>query len=172
MRTPKFTLAILCLLAAAAASRAPGQGIPPAVQAPADQRLYLQLHAAGDQIYVCKSESAQFSWTLKAPEAELRDLDGKAFGKHFAGPTWQSNDGSSVTGTVTAKAESGDPDAIPWLLLNVTGHQGDGILSRAKTVQRIHTKGGKPPGGGCDAGHLNQELRVPYSADYNFYAAK
>ena len=167
-----FSLASFTLFAFAAHRQALAQDLPPAIQAPVDQQLYLQLHAQGLQIYVCKNESAQFSWALKAPEAVLSDSKGKSFGKHFAGPTWQSNDGSSVTGAVVAKIESDDVGAIPWLLLNVTGHQGNGILSRAKTIQRINTKGGRPPGAGCDSDHVNQEVRVPYSADYNFYAAK
>jgi hypothetical protein len=170
MRRPIFT--IFSSLAVTAVGLAFGQEIPPALEAPAGQQLYLKVHAEGYQIYVCKNDSRQFAWTLKAPEAELRDAAGKSFGKHFAGPTWQANDGSSVTGTLVAKADSDDREAIPWLLLNVTGHQGNGILSRAKTVQRIHTKGGKAPAGGCDAQHLDQEQRVPYSADYHFYAAK
>jgi hypothetical protein len=73
---------------------------------------------------------------------------------------------------MAAKADSGDADSIPWLLVNVTGHQGNGVLSRAKSVQRINTKGGKSPASGCDADHVDQEKRVEYSADYNFYAAK
>ena len=167
-----LTLRIIALFVIAAHRQASAQDIPPVIEAPVDQQLYLQLRAQGQQIYVCKNESAQFLWALKAPEAQLSDIQGKPFGKHFAGPTWQSNDGSSVTGAVVAKIESDDADAIPWLLLNVTGHRGNGILSRAKTIQRINTKGGRPPGAGCDSDHLNQEVRVPYSADYNFYAAK
>ena len=150
----------------------PAQEIPKPIQAPVDQRLYLQLHAQGDQIYTCKSESGQFAWSFKAPEAQLTDAKGQPFGKHFTGPTWQSLDGSSVTGTPVRKVESGDADAIPWLLLNVSSRQGDGILSRAKTIQRINTKGGKPPAAGCDGDHVNQEVRSAYSADYNFYATK
>ena len=167
-----LTLAIILDLALAAHGGALPQDIPAAIQAPADQQLYLQLHGQGHQIYVCKNESAQVVWALKAPEAQLSDSKGKPFGRHFAGPTWQSNDGSSVTAAVRAKVESDDVAAIPWLLLDVQSHQGGGILARAKTIQRINTKGGRPPGAGCDADHLNQEVRVPYSADYNFYAAK
>ena len=150
----------------------PAQEIPKPIQAPVDQQLYLQLHAQGDQIYTCKSESTQFAWTFKAPEAQLTDAKGKPFGKHFAGPTWQSNDGSSVTGTLVAKADAGDAGSIPWLLLRVSGRQGDGILARAKTIQRVNTKGGQPPATGCDVDHINQEVRSAYSADYNFYATK
>ena len=150
----------------------PAQDIPKPIQAPVDQQLYLQLHAQGDQIYTCKSESSRFTWTFKAPEAQLTDAKGKPFGKHFTGPTWQAHDGSSVTGTLVAKVDSGDADSIPWLLLNVSSRQGDGILSRAKSIQRVNTKGGKPPAAGCDVDHVNQEVRSAYSADYNFYTTK
>jgi FtsP/CotA-like multicopper oxidase with cupredoxin domain len=167
-----FGLAFGLMLGLVGASTAWAQEIPPSLQPPADQQRYLQVHAQGDQIYVCKSESSQFAWALKAPEAQLTDVKGQAFGRHFAGPTWQANDGSRVTGTVAMKLESPDAHSIPWLLLNVASHEGAGVLSRAKTIQRVNTKGGKAPGSGCDPDHVNQEVRAHYTADYNFYAAK
>jgi Protein of unknown function (DUF3455) len=148
------------------------QQIPQQLQPSANEQLLLQVHAKGDQIYTCKSDAAQFTWTLKAPDAQLLDKDGKSFGKHFAGPSWEANDGSRVTGKAVANAPSPDADSIPWLLVNVISHEGSGVLSRATTIQRLNTKGGKAPATGCDASHLGQELRVPYSADYLFYAPK
>ena len=148
------------------------QEIPKAIQAPDNQQLYLQVHAKGDQIYTCKGDAAQFAWTLKAPDAQLFDKDGKAFGKHFAGPSWEATDGSRITGKAVANVSSPDADSIPWLLVNVIGHEGSGILSRATTIQRLNTKGGKAPSNGCDAARANQEIRVAYSADYFFYAPK
>src|SRR5882762_1485806 len=65
------------------------QEIPPALQPPVDEKLILQLHGTGDQIYSCKSEGGLFRWTLKAPDAQLSDIKGQPFGKHFAGLTWQ-----------------------------------------------------------------------------------
>lgn len=172
MKMQILAVTVAAFYASMVAFRQSAQDLPAAIQAPVDQQLYLQVHAVGVQIYSCKSQSGQFGWILKGPEARLTDIKGKAFGKHFAGPTWQSYDGSSVTGTMTAKVDSGDADSIPWLLVNVTSHQGSGVLSRAKSIQRINTKGGKPPGSGCDANHADQETRVDYSADYNFYAAR
>jgi hypothetical protein len=148
------------------------QQIPRQLQPPANEQLLLQVHAKGDQIYACKSDAAQFTWTLKAPDAQLFDQDGKSFGKHFAGPSWEANDGSRVTGKAVANAPSPDGDSIPWLLVNVINHEGSGALSRATTIQRLNTKGGKAPATGCDASHLGQELRVPYSADYLFFVPK
>ena len=148
------------------------QQVPQQLQPPASEQLFLQVHAKGDQVYTCKSTSAQFTWTLKAPDAQLFDKDGKPFGKHFAGPSWEANDGSRVTGKAIANAPSPDANSIPWLLVNIVGHDGAGVLSRATTIQRLNTSGGKAPSSGCDASHADQEIRVPYSADYLFYAPK
>ena len=141
-------------------------------QPPANEQLLLQVHARGDQIYTCKSDATQFAWTLKSPDAQLFDKDGKPFGKHFAGPSWEANDGSRVTGKAVANAPSPNADSIPWLLINILTHDGKGVLSSASTIQRVHTKGGKAPASGCDSSHVGQEVRVSYSAYYLFYAPK
>jgi hypothetical protein len=169
----RFTLSSLIgaanMLAAFAAC---GQQVPEQIQPPAGEQLLLQVHAKGDQVYTCKEGVTQFAWTLKAPDAQLFDKDGKPFGKHFAGPSWEAGDGSRVTGKAVANVPSPDADSIPWLLVNIVGHEGSGVLSRATSIQRINTKGGKAPASGCDAAHVGQELRVAYSADYLFYAPK
>ncbi len=159
-------------LAAQQSTQSEQQEIPPSLQPPVDEKLILKLHATGDQIYTCKSESAQFTWTLKAPDAQLFDVKDQPFGKHFAGPAWQANDGSRVTGKAVANVSSPDAESIPWLLVKVISHDGGGVLSRATTIQRLHTKGGKAPSSGCDSDHVNQEVRVAYTADYLFYAPK
>jgi hypothetical protein len=146
------------------------QQVPPQLQPPANEQLFLQVHAKGDQVYTCKSEGTQSAWTLKAPDAQLFDKNEKPFGKHFAGPSWEANDGSRVVGKAVANAPSPDTDSIPWLLVTIVSHEGAGVLSRATTIQRLNTKGGKAPASGCDASHAGQEVRVPYSADYLFYA--
>jgi hypothetical protein len=148
----------------------PAQNVPSQLQPPAGEQLFLTVHAKGDQVYTCKEGVTQFDWVLKAPDAQLFDKDGKPFGKHFAGPTWEANDDSRVTGKAVANAPSPDPDSVPWLLVHVVGHEGNGVLSRATSIQRINTKGGKPPASGCDSTHTGQEVRAPYSADYLFYA--
>ena len=150
--------------------RSNAQQIPKNLQPPANERSFLKVHAKGDQVYTCKADGGQFAWTLKAPDAQLFDESGKAFGKHFAGPSWQANDGSRVTGKAAANAPSPDPNSIPWLLVTVVNHAGEGVLTRATSVQRINTNGGKAPPSGCDSAHSDQEFRAPYSADYVFFA--
>jgi hypothetical protein len=144
--------------------------VPDSIKAPAGEEIVLQVHAKGSQIYVCQASAEQkFSWMLKAPEAELFDHSGKSVGSHYAGPTWKHSDGSEVAGKVAGRAEAPEAGAIPWLLLSASGHTGSGILSSITTIQRIHTKGGQPPSG-CDEAHRGAETKVPYSADYYFYA--
>jgi hypothetical protein len=169
-RFASFTL--LAAVSAVLSFSAAAQEVPQQIQPPASEQLLLRVHAKGDQVYTCKADSAQFTWALKAPDAQLFDKDGKPFGKHFAGPSWEANDGSRVTGKAVASAPSPDPASIPWLLVNILTHDGNGALSRATTIQRLNTKGGKAPTSGCDASHVGQEVRVPYSADYLFYAPK
>jgi len=146
------------------------QQVPPEIQPPAGEHLLFQVHAKGDQIYSCKGDGAQFTWTLKAPDAQLFDKDGRPFGKHFAGPSWEAKDGSRVTGKARPNPPSPDPDSIPWLLITIISHDGNGVLSPATSIQRLNTKGGKAPASGCDASHVGQEYRAAYEADYLFYA--
>jgi len=175
MRNRTCGLAPLALLAATSVTPSfplAAQEIPQQLRPLADARLFFQVHAKGDQIYSCKSDAGQFTWTLKAPDAQLFDKEGRLFGKHFAGPSWQANDGSRVVGKAVANAPSPDPDSIPWLLVTILSHDGSGVLSRVTTVQRLNTKGGNAPASGCDASHVGQEIREPYSADYRFYGPK
>jgi hypothetical protein len=157
--------AVLFLSSACAAQQVPLQ-----LQPPASEQLLFKVHAKGDQIYICQEGATQFAWALKAPDAQLFDKDGKPFGKHFAGPAWEASDGSRLTGKAAANVPSPDADSIPWLLIDVVNHAGSGVLSRVSKIQRLNTKGGKAPASGCDAAHTSQEVRVPYSADYLFYA--
>jgi len=171
--TWRFAFVSLAALAGIGGSlSARAQQVPQQIQPPANEQLLLQVHAKGDQVYTCKGDAAQAAWTLKAPDAQLFDKDGKPFGKHFAGPSWEASDGSRVTGKAVANVPSPDADSIPWLLVNIVGHEGSGVLSRATSIQRINTKGGKAPASGCDAAHAGQEVRAAYSADYLFYAPK
>lgn len=159
----------------AAAPPATPPQVPEALRVPADQMLSQELQATGVQIYACnasKDDPGRFEWTLRAPEAELRDRAGHPVGRHYAGPTWEAADGSKVVGEVQARDGGPDPGAIPWLLLRATSTAGRGIFSQTRSIQRIHTSGGKAPGGGCSETQLGHEARVPYRADYLFYVPR
>ncbi len=165
-----MSLALL-VLPAANAQKEPPPDVPDAIQAPAGEQVVLSVHATGSQVYTCQSGAdGKFAWTLKGPEAELRDRKDKVIGSHSAGPTWTLKDGSQVTGKPVAHVESLDPDSIPWLLLTAVSHDGKGALTNVTSIQRIHTRGGKPPAEGCDESHRGTEGRTGYTADYYFYA--
>jgi Protein of unknown function (DUF3455) len=166
-----LSAAVLAAAGAVVSLSLSAQQAPRDIQPLPEERLLFTVHATGDQVYTCKGDGAQFAWTLKAPDAKLFDKDGKPFGKHFAGPSWEANDGSRVTGKAVASAPL-DADSIPWLLINIIRHDGNGVLSPATMIWRVNTKGGKAPASGCDASHASPEVRVAYSADYLFFAPK
>jgi hypothetical protein len=146
--------------------------VPEKIKAPANETVILRALASGSQIYVCQqSTDGKFGWTLKAPEAELRDAQGALIGRHYAGPTWKHKDGSEVTGKAVARVDSPDPDSIPWLLVTSTGNSGPGAFSRVTTIQRIHTHGGQPTAADCSASKQGSETKSRYTAEYVFYAA-
>ena len=146
--------------------------VPENLEPPADSVLLFALEARGVQIYVCEedpNDATAFVWTFKAPEAELFNGRGEVVGSHFAGPTWQGQDGSAVIGAVLERAAAPDAGAIPWLLLEAKDHEGSGVFSTITHIQRLDTKGGVAPTKGCDATHAGKEVRVPYKATYAFY---
>lgn len=162
-------------LANAQAKDAPMKEVPPdvpdAIQAPAGEEVVLYAHATGSQIYTCQAAAdGKFSWTLKAPEAELHDRKDKVIGQHSAGPSWKLKDGSEVTGKAAAHVDALDPASIPWLLVKIVGHAGNGLLASVTSIQRVHTHGGQPPAEGCDGTHRDVEIKSSYTADYYFYA--
>jgi hypothetical protein len=168
-----FVLALGSVLgnAQAAAQKEPPPDVPDAIQVPAGLDVAVYAHATGSQIYTCQTAAdGKFSWTLKAPDAVLHDRQDKVIGQHSAGPSWKLKDGSEVTGKAAAHVDSLDADSVPWLLVNVVSHTGNGLLSKVTTIQRVHTHGGKPPAEGCDAAHVNAETKSSYTADYYFYA--
>jgi hypothetical protein len=145
--------------------------VPDSIQAPTGEEVVLLAHATGSQIYTCQaSADGKFSWTLKGPDAELKDRKDKVIGQHSAGPTWKLKDGSEVTGKAAAHVDALDPGSIPWLLVKVVTHAGNGLLTNVTDIQRVHTHGGQPPSDGCDAGHKGDETKSSYTADYYFYA--
>ncbi|GLQ51000.1 hypothetical protein GCM10010872_24490 [Dyella flava] len=123
----------------------------------------------GVQIYTCKASTGGYAWSLKAPDASLQDANGNTIGKHFAGPSWQANDGSTVVGQLLNMSPSPDAGTIPWLVLQAKSHSGNGLMANVQYVIRTRTQGGVAPAAGCDAAHAGSEVRVPYSAVYLFF---
>ena len=164
---------VLSACASSPAARPPDA--PEALRAPAEQVLVLEVRATGAQVYECspgKDQPERFEWAFKAPEAELFDRAGRKVGKHYAGPTWESTDGSAVVGEAKARDAGPDPNAIPWLLLSAKSTSGSGVFSRIASIQRLHTVGGKAPSKPCGRDNAQEIARVPYNAAYYFYGAR
>lgn len=163
------------LLANAAPEVGTAPVVPENLKVPVTQAMSLVAHAVGVQIYECgasKTDPTRFEWVFKAPEADLFDGDGKKIGKHYAGPTWESNDGSKVVGETKARDDGPDAGAIPWLLLSAKSTSGKGVFSQTLSIQRLFTVGGKAPAQGCDKAQAGKEERIAYKARYYFFAAK
>ena len=179
-RTSKVTIFLLALIALIAGCA----GTPPAkplVQVPdklkpgADESLAMIVSAKGVQIYECrakKDQSGDYEWAFVAPEADLFDAAGMRIGRHYAGPHWESNDGSKIVGAVKENAAAPVPDAIPWLLLTAKSVGADGSFSKITSVQRVSTVGGVAPKTGCSQAAAGTRARVNYTADYYFYTRK
>lgn len=161
---PMFALVLLAMSSPARAEDEDDSDLPPTLDVPAGNRIEFQAHGVGVQIY--KWSAASSSWVFQAPSAVLFHGEGHVVGIHYAGPTWQSTDGSTVVGTKLG-AVTVDPTAIPWLLLEAKTTTGPGIFANVTFIQRIETKGGLAP---ATPGSIDGQLAlVPYSAEYLFY---
>ena len=131
----------------------------------ASRTIVLTVHATGAQIYECRAAAGQSpAWSFREPIAALFK-NGKTIGRHYVGPTWELDDGSSVIGK-QAEATPGPSAAdIPQLKLDVVGHAGHGQLDQVTHVYRVRTQGGKLAGSCQAPGTLRA---VPYGADYLF----
>jgi len=164
----------LCATIFLSASRLLAQ-VPSVIAVP-DEVPAVSLHAEGAQIYRCESVSqSKFEWQAREPIATLI-LDGNTVGRHYAGLhwdqvdgstfRWEHIDGSAVQAKVAASVPGATPDDMPWLRLQVTSQNRNGMLYGVAAVQRINTRGGMARGS-CD--RAGAYLSVPYSADYVFW---
>jgi hypothetical protein len=101
----------------------------------------------------------------------------------FGNATWQSSfDTSRVwaqvlhSNSIPAGSDPSCPNAgsIPCLMLQAIGSQpgptGGTMLSRTTFIQRLNTRGGVAPAGGCStSADIGGQTLVPYTADYYFY---
>jgi len=166
--------AVSLISAAVAQQKIAKPDVPEELKTPPGEEVVLKAHAKGTQIYSCVAGAdGKYAWTLKAPKAELFDEQGKSIGEHFAGPTWKLKDGSEVTGKMVAKHDAPRAGAIPWLLVTVIGHKGNGALESVTSIQRVNTDGGIADAKTiCDETKRDTEVQASYTADYYFYAEK
>lgn len=159
MKTPIVAIAAL-------AGCASSVSVPDSLKPAAGESLALVVPAQGDQIYECRAGK----WAFVAPEAELFNRAGRKIGRHYAGPHWESLDGSRIVGAVKARADAPRAGDIPWLLLSAKSVGAEGAFSKVTSIQRVTTMGGSAPIEPCSQD--GRRVRVPYTADYYFFTAK
>jgi hypothetical protein len=159
-----LTVFVLALLVPLSAPSIASAQVPDAIAAPAETLIAMD-HAEGAQIYDCKADAGgHLAWQFRESIATLL-IDGKTVGRHYARPTWEMIDGSTVVGKQDSRASGATPEDIPWLKLELTSSRGAGRLTDVTTIRRVNTKGGVAGGQCGPAGAL---LSVAYSADHAF----
>ena len=84
-----------------------------------------------------------------------------------AGRGWQQD-----RGEVVAQAPASELHAIPWLLLRVRAHDGNGILSAVDPYGASTRKAGRGSDHDCDAVGSGDPGVMRYTARYLFYEAR
>jgi hypothetical protein len=148
-----------------------GPDLPPGceeLEVPAGNEVSFHAFASGVQIYRWNATTSL--WDFLGPKATLYGDAGlnAVVGTHYAGPTWRSNSGSTVAGTVLESCLP-DPTAIRWLKLAAVMPKGPGPFDGTTFIQRVNTTGGIAP---TAPGMPSQIVEVPYTAEYYFYRAE
>src|SRR5215471_5521512 len=137
-----------------------GNGLPdlsacPQLAAPEGSTLVIHAFGIGFQVYHWNGTS----WGAPTPDATIyADAGGHGqIATHFAGPSWQSNSGSLVVGTVANRCTV-DQASIQWLSLTAV-HSGNGLFASVNFIQRLNTHGGLAPA--QDGTTIGQEAKQP-----------
>src|SRR5512139_1843379 len=155
----RYSLVVLALTACASP---PLQTAVPANLVPAGERQVERLSARGLQTYECRAtpgDASKAAWVYVASTLELFDASDKPAGRHtFPPPVWEAPDGSKFAGTQKA-------GAAPWLLVSTRSIGAEGRFAKITSLQRVNTKGGVAPAGGCDMKAIGRREQVPLRAD-------
>lgn len=146
--------------------------LPAAVQVPAGNKVAMETVGVGEITYQCRAKkdmADQFEWVFVGPDAKLNDRSGKQVGKYYGPPaSWESMDGSKLTGTQVAVAPNGAGN-IPHQLVKANPAMGSGAMTGVTYIQRANTQGGVAPAAACAASNMGAKQIVMYQADYIFY---
>lgn len=146
-------------------------GLPAAVTVPGGNTVAMEVAAVGKITYQCRASNKSFEWVFVGPQATLKGRDGKPAGRYFGPPaTWESADGSLVTGVQLAVAPAGAGN-IPLQLVKANPATGKGGMQGVSYIQRVATRGGVAPDTRCDLASAGKTINVGYQADYIFYRA-
>ena len=145
-------------------------GLAPQMRAPANEVPAFSLSGNGVMIYQCKATFNNpnvYAWYYIAPDATLYD------GGHEVARMAQPNllealsDQSSLSGVL--RASQPVSGSLAWTLTQAVAMSDSGIFAGVTSMQRVNTRGGLPPSGGCNVDNVGEEARVAFNADYYFY---
>jgi hypothetical protein len=175
-KTPKATAFFLVLLVVGCATPQPPRStaeVPDKLRPGANESLAMVVPAKGVQIYQCRAgKDGAYEWAFVAPEADLFDTGGNRIGRHYAGPHWESTDGSKVLGALKERADAPVAGAIPWLLLTAKSVGSEGSFGKVTSIQRVSTVGGVAPRTGCSQATAGTSARIDYTANYYFFTLR
>ena len=179
---PAFSLALSAsfLAAACGSMGSPAMtmysqdALPDAVKVPAGHKVAMETVGVGEITYECRDKAnapGAMEWAFVGPKAVLNDRSGKMVGSYFGPPaTWQSGDGSRITGTQVAVSPAA-PGNIPVQLVKANPAEGSGAMSGVSFIQRVATMGGVAPAMECAVANKGTKQTVKYQADYIFWKA-
>ena len=147
--------------------------LPAAVRVPDGNRVAMETVGVGEITYECRAKqgAAGHEWVFAGPKARLATRGGTTAGSYYGPPaTWESSDGSKITGTQVAVAPAGSGN-IPYQLVKANPALGKGAMSGVTYIQRLATQGGVAPALPCGAGNTGESRIVQYQADYIFWSA-
>lgn len=148
--------------------------LPAAVKVPAGHAVALETVGIGKITYECRAKAdnkAVTEWVFVGPDAELRDRRGRVIGRYYGPPaTWESQDGSRITGAQVAIAPA-EAGSIPLQLVKANASPTPGAMANTSYIQRVATRGGVAPASECSAATVGKREVVHYQADYIFWKA-
>ncbi len=148
--------------------------LPAEVKVPPGNRVAMETVGVGEITYQCRAKQGSanaYEWAFAGPKARLNRRDGTTVGSYYGPPTtWESTDGSKITGTQVAVAPAG-PGNIPYQLVKTNPAMGKGAMTGVTYIQRLETQGGVAPTLPCGPGNAGENKIVQYQADYIFWSA-
>lgn len=162
------------IVASSAMANVDNAALPEPVRVPDGHVQKAWTVGIGEVTYACREKADQpgsHAWTFVVPAATLYDAARKPVGTYYGGPTWESMDGSKVTGKQVAIAPAA-PGNLPLQLVKANPSTGNGQMADVSYIQRLKTIGGAAPAQPCDMANLGKEMKVAYQADYVFYTAR
>ena len=149
MKTRNVLVSVSALIAASAAmANVDNAALPEPVRVPDGQVQKAWTVGIGEVTYACREKADQpgsYGWAFVVPAAKLYDADKKMVGTYYGGPTWESTDGSKVTGKQVAVSPA-SPGNLPLQLVKANPTNDKGQMAGITYIQRLKTVGGAAPG--------------------------